>query len=92
MFISKREYYVEVHGILKEDEEFTQNDLEPNVLVGNRLMELSSRARSEIAHKLGYQQMYWSGHYDPETRTVQCSFRNPAFIDEKTNTVMITNK
>lgn len=88
MFISKKEYYVEVHAILQEDVDFTQKDLHPNALVGGKLLELSSRARSTIAFEKGYLSMQWAGHYNAETKTIECSFRNPVYVDEENNKIM----
>ena len=88
MFISKREYFVEVRAILQEGVDFTESDLEPNVLVGDKLLELSSAARGRIAYNLGYLSMHWAGHYDPEAKTIECSLRNPLYIDSVTGQVM----
>ena len=83
MFISKRQYYEEIDVLLQEDVDFKQEDMEPNALVGGRLKELTSKARNEIAFRLGYQQMYFAGHYDEDTKTVKCSLRRPLFVDEE---------
>lgn len=88
MFVSKREYYEEVHVILQEGVDFTENDLEGNILVGGRLLELTSKARGRIPFEKGYMSMEWSGHYDPETKTVACTLRNPIYIDEETGQVI----
>ena len=82
MLVNKREYFEEVHAILQEGVDFTKEDLEGNVLVGDRLKELTSKARNEIATRNGYQQMYWAGHYNPDTETIECTFKNPVYIDE----------
>ena len=83
MFISKKQYYEEIDVLLQEGVDFKQEDLEPNALVGGRLSELTSKARNEIAFRLGYQQMYFCGHYNEDTKTVRCSLRRPLFVDEE---------
>lgn len=89
MFISRREYYVEVHAILQEGVDFTEEDLVPNALVGGKLKELSSSARSSLAFKNGFLSTEWSGHYHPESKTVECTFRKPLFLNEESNTVIV---
>ena len=90
MLVNKREYFEEVHAILQEGVDFTQEDLEGNMLVGGRLKELTSKARNEIATRNGYQQMYWSGHYNSDTETINCTFKNPIYIDEHAHIKKIT--
>ena len=88
MYISKTEYFKEVHVILQEDVDFTQSDLEGNALVGGRLKELTSEARAQIAFNLGYRGMTWAGHYDEKTKTVEATLRQPLFIDEENNCII----
>lgn len=85
MYISKREFYEEVSVRLFEDVDFTQDDLVGNPLVGGKLKELSTYARNTIPHKYGFLSIYWSGHYDPETRTVDCTMRKPLYLDNHDN-------
>ena len=89
MLISEKKYYLEVKAILQEDKDFTKDDLRGNALVGGKLLELSSEARSRIAQKNGWAEVCWSGHYNPDSKTVKCIFKNPIYIDEESNTVMI---
>ena len=88
MFISKKEYFVEVHAILQEDIDFTEKDLVPNALVGGKLLELSRDTLNNIAFREGYLNACWSGHYNPENKTVECTFRNPVFVDEENGKVL----
>lgn len=88
MFVSKREYYEEVHVILQEGVDFTKDDLEGNMLVGGRLSGLSTKARGEITYNKGCTFMSWSGHYNPDTKTVECTFKNPIYIDETSGQVL----
>lgn len=81
MLISKVEIFEEVHVRLQLGVDFKEEDLEPNALVGGRLKELSSKARSEIAFNNGFLSTSWAGHYDPETRTVDATFRRPHYIE-----------
>lgn len=81
MLISKVELFEEVHVRLQLGVDFTEGDLEPNALVGGRLKELTYEARNKIAHKNGYHQTYWAGHYNEETKTVDATFRRPYYIE-----------
>lgn len=82
MLICKVETFEEVHVRLQLGVDFTEADLEGNQLVGGRLKELTSKARQEIAFRNEYQSMYWAGHYDPETKTVDATLRRPLFIEQ----------
>lgn len=86
MLISKEEFYVEVHAILEEGIDFSLNDIVPDELSGGKLKILSSEARNKVAFQNGYRSTSWSGFYNPESHTVECSFKNPLFVDKTNNT------
>lgn len=81
MLISKVEIFEEVHVRLQLGIDFEETDLVGNALVGGKLKELSSEARRRVAFNNGYLSTHWSGHYDPETKTVDATLRRPYFVE-----------
>lgn len=89
MFIHKTEYYQEVSVILQKGIDFTDDDLEGNMLVGGRLLELKSSSRGKIAYNLGFMSCQWAGHYDEESQTVRATMRKYVYIDDETQKCIV---
>lgn len=80
MKIGKIQRVEKVMVQLEEDIDFTAKDLEPNMLVGGKLLELTKEYRDKVAYDKNFNRVTWSGHYDPETRTVKVEFEKDLFI------------
>ena len=86
MFVSERKYQEEVMVVLQQGVDFEESDLQVNQLVGGRLKELDSNKLSMIAIAYGYSGWSWSGHYNPEKKTVPAKFYRPLYVNEENNT------
>lgn len=80
MKIGKIERVEKYLVVLEEDIDFTAKDLEPNRLVGGQLLELTKEYRDKVAFEKNFNRMTWSGHYDPDTKTVKVEFEKDLFI------------
>lgn len=80
MKIGKIERVEKVMVVLEQDIDFTEKDLEPNRLVGGKLLELTKEYRDKVAFDKNFNRLTWSGHYDPDTRTVKVEFEKDLFI------------
>ena len=80
MKIGKIQRVEKVMVQLEEDIDFTAKDLEPNMLVGGKLLELTKEYRDKVAYDKNFNRVTWSGHYDPETKTVKVEFEKDLFI------------
>ena len=80
MKIGKIQRVEKVMVQLEEDIDFTAKDLEPNALVGGKLLELTKEYRDRIAYEKNFNRATWSGHYDPDTKTVLMEFEKDLYI------------
>lgn len=67
--------YTEVHVVLTQGQDFTVEELEPDLLIGGELMNLKAESLKRITDKHGYDEWTWRGHYREEDRTVAATIR-----------------
>lgn len=86
MFVSERKYQEEVMVVLQQGVDFDEADLQGNQLTGGKLKELDCGKLSMIAIEYGYSGWSWSGHYNPNSKTVPAKFYRPLYVNEEDNT------
>lgn len=80
MKTAKIERVERVTVLLEQEVDFKEEDLLPNKLVNGKLLELSNKRLREIAYENNYLKCTWSGHFEPETKTVKAMFEKDLFI------------
>ena len=80
MKTAKIERVERVTVLLEQDVDFKEEDLVPNKIVNGKLLELSNKRLREIAYENNYLRPTWSGHFEPETKTVKAMFEKDLFI------------
>lgn len=75
MRVESAEKVEEAMVVLELNKDFTLKDLEPNRLVGGKLLELNVAVCDRIATQLGYNNWSWVSHYDEVAQIIRIRLR-----------------